>query len=587
MQPKSYYQKRLEELQQELQKNRKFLRIMGFLRLCLFLSALFVMYFGYPKWSWSWLVSLLLLLVFFRLMLVHKKWKRQKRMLQIGVGMQQRELRLLASFDKSQEDGAEFSDPLHAYSSDMDLFGWGSLYQYLNRTALQQGSQQLAQLLKANRADGIASRQQAIQELTNIADWRQDYEIQAQMVPQDLDLEKQLEYVAHYQVFLPKSLRYVTWAMSLISVVVIAGYFAEWLHGAWLFVCFFVGAGIMMPYLKKINRLGSQLDKLQEVFRAYGFLLEQIENKEFASELLKEKKATLVSEKERSSAVIQSFSRLLDRFDQRNNMLIGVPANGFFLRDIWVVLDIERWMEQHQKKVASWFAVLAWFDAMQSLSNFAFNHPHFVYPDLVQNGQIQARDLGHPLIANTNCVYNDFKIDSESFFIVTGANMAGKSTFLRTVGLAIIMANTGLPVCAKSMKYKPIKLISSMRTEDSLNDNTSYFFAELSRLKYIVNTIKQDNYFIILDEILKGTNSVDKAEGSAKFIRKLSNSQNTGIIATHDLSLCELQEQIGGIQNYYFDAEIKNDELFFDYQLKEGICQNMNASFLLRKMEII
>ena len=165
--------------------------------------------------------------------------------------------------------------------------------------------------------------------------------------------------------------------------------------------------------------------------------------------------------------------------------------------------------------------------------------------------------------------------------------MAGKSTFLRTVALQIVMSNIGLPVCASEAVYKPIKLITSMRTTDSLTDDESYFFSELKRLKFIVDEIVNERYFIILDEILKGTNSTDKAAGSRKFIDKLVGNGATGIIATHDLSLCEAANDLAEVKNYYFDAQIIDDELFFDYTFKEGICQNMNASFLLKKMGIV
>ena len=178
-------------------------------------------------------------------------------------------------------------------------------------------------------------------------------------------------------------------------------------------------------------------------------------------------------------------------------------------------------------------------------------------------------------------------IDKEQFFIVTGANMAGKSTFLRTVSLSIVMANCGLTVCAENFQYSPIKLITSMRTTDSLTEDESYFYSELKRLKFIVDKIKDKDYFIILDEILKGTNSKDKAIGSKKFVEKLTKSKSTGIIATHDVSLCELENEFSEIKNYYFDAEINNNELLFDYTLKTGVCKNMNASFLLQKMEIV
>jgi DNA mismatch repair ATPase MutS len=182
---------------------------------------------------------------------------------------------------------------------------------------------------------------------------------------------------------------------------------------------------------------------------------------------------------------------------------------------------------------------------------------------------------------------NDLSLESQQFMIITGANMAGKSTFLRTVAILIVMANAGLPVYGSEVKNAPIKLITSMRTSDSLPEDESYFFAELKRLKFIVNELETDRYFIVLDEILKGTNSIDKARGSKKFVERLVAADSTGLIATHDLSLCDIARDHPQITNYYFDADIKDGELYFDYTLKKGICQNMNASFLLEKMGIV
>jgi len=200
---------------------------------------------------------------------------------------------------------------------------------------------------------------------------------------------------------------------------------------------------------------------------------------------------------------------------------------------------------------------------------------------------VDTEEMGHPLLNKKIRVNNDFSIHKKDFHIVTGANMAGKSTFLRTISLGLVMANTGLPVCAKKINYSPIKLITSMRTADSLAEESSYFYAEIVRLRFIVDQMKEEKYFIILDEILKGTNSKDKAIGSRKFVEKLVKSGSTGIIATHDLSLCEIEKIYPQIHNQYFDAKINNEELYFDYKLKEGICTNMNASFLLKKMDII
>jgi len=259
-----------------------------------------------------------------------------------------------------------------------------------------------------------------------------------------------------------------------------------------------------------------------------------------------------------------------------------------FLSDLILSYRFEKWFKNHNQYVEHWLESVDFFEAYIALGNFAFNHQNYCYPTLVNTDmQIESRGLGHPLISESKRITNDFRIKSHYFFIITGANMAGKSTFLRTVSLAIVMANMGLPVAAQTFGYRPIKLLTSMRTSDSLQAASSYFFSELKRLQYIVKQIQKDDYFIVLDEILKGTNSKDKAVGSQKFLERLTHSKATGIIATHDLSLCVLETQYPQIKNYFFDADIKLDELYFDYKLKTGICQNMNASFLLKKMNII
>ena len=297
---------------------------------------------------------------------------------------------------------------------------------------------------------------------------------------------------------------------------------------------------------------------------------------------------SIATNSEKASAALQKFSKALDALDQRNNFLFGFIVNGFFLWDLRYAFTIEKWIEKYHASVEKWFYAVEKIDAYNSLGNFSFNHTTYSFPKILQeNKGIIAQDLGHPLLDPSKRIDNNFEIASEEFFIITGANMAGKSTFLRTVALQIVMSNIGLPVCSKNCSYSPIKLITSMRTNDSLGDDESYFFSELKRLKFIVDKIQDENYFIMLDEILKGTNSTDKAIGSRKFVQRLVASHSTGIIATHDLSLCEISEELPEVKNFYFDAEIVNDELHFDYHLKDGICKNMNASFLLRKMDIV
>jgi ABC-type Na+ transport system ATPase subunit NatA len=376
---------------------------------------------------------------------------------------------------------------------------------------------------------------------------------------------------------------------TILSVLIIGlTYFSLITYQAAIGYWLLLGLVITGAYLKQINALASNADKVRDTFRQYSKLLDLIENETFLCELLRHKQKQIQAGSKKASDIFKALSKYLDALDNRNNLIGAIFGNGLFLTDLKNSYLIERWISQYGDKVSDWFEVVSFFDAYNTLGNYAFNHQDFVYPNILNQGAvIKAEELGHPLLNKEKRVNCNLTVENEQFFIVTGANMAGKSTFLRTVSLHIVMANVGLPVCASSSDYTPVKLITSMRTSDSLTENSSYFFSELTRLKYIVDAIQNQPYFIVLDEILKGTNSTDKAIGSRKFVEKLVASNATGIIATHDLSLCEIEKELDDVKNYYFDAEIINDELYFDYTLKQGICQNMNASFLLKKMNIV
>src|SRR5690606_15648412 len=439
-----------------------------------------------------------------------------------------------------------------------------------------------------NKIDSIQIKQKAVTVLAGMPKWRQQFSSIASLVKTEVSATEVAKWLKDYKTFVPKWIKPVSLVFSIISVVLIVLNYLGLVSGYAVAGWFFLGLGITGKYLKKVNNLSSHTSKIQSTFEQFQKLILEIEKEDFTSELLSEKRSLVLGSSTKASVVLKKFAKHLDALDQRSNMLIGVIANGFMLRDLRQSYSIEKWIEMHKESVPVWFEVITFFDAYNSLGNFGFNHSKYVFPKINSDVPVlKVKGAGHPLLKESTMVRNDFQINSEEFFIVTGANMAGKSTFLRTVSLQIVMGNMGLPVCAEKAEYNPIKLITSMRTTDSLTDDESYFFSELKRLKFIVDEIKTDRYFIILDEILKGTNSTDKAIGSRKFVEKLVASNSTGIIATHDLSLCAAAEELPEVKNYFFDARIENDELFFDYTFKPGICQNMNASFLLKKMQIV
>ena len=584
----TFYQDQINEHTKKLSQIKEQLFASSMIRLVVFVLAALGVYFFSNNSKIVIAIIVAAVALFLFLVSRHTDLKHKRDKLKALVKINETEIEVLRREFHDLPDGGEFKDSLHAFSQDIDLFGRGSFYQYMNRTTLKHGSETLAGLFTENSIEGIQQKQEAIKELSKIPKWRQDFSAIASLTKTETAMGTILKWLGDYQAFIPLWMKYVPWVFSIATIGLFLLYFADFFPESLLIYWLFFGMGITFIYIKKITKLGQQASKVLSTFKQYNQLLTKIENTDFTSELLQQKKQEIISGDVKASLVIKNFSKLLNSLDKNNNFLYLIFANGFFLRTLSHCYKIEAWMSEHKDSVEKWFTSIAFFDAYNSLGNFAFNHPNYSFPVLTDKKIVlKSHKAGHPLLDPEKSVLNDFQIDEDEFFIITGANMAGKSTFLRTVSLQIVMANLGLSVCAEEVSYNPIKLITSMRTTDSLTDDESYFFSELKRLKFIVDEIQKDRYFIVLDEILKGTNSSDKAKGSRKFVEKLVRSKSTGIIATHDLSLCEVADEYEQIKNHYFDAEIIDDELHFDYTFKNGICQNMNASFLLKKMGIV
>ncbi len=329
-------------------------------------------------------------------------------------------------------------------------------------------------------------------------------------------------------------------------------------------------------------------DKKTSVLDKYSQLFSIIENESFDSSLLNGYKSKLDNEIKASVAISQ-----LKSYHNNLGLSATFPVILFFnpvlLWNVRYALKIERWLTIHHEDIKEWFGSMAGFDATVSMGIYAFEHPDYCYAGIADTFVFEAKAIGHPLIRREICVRNDVYLPYKPYFlVVTGANMAGKSTYLRTIAINHILACAGLPVCAESLTCYPNKLVTNLRTTDSLADNESYFFSELKRLKMIIDRLQAgEELFIVLDEILKGTNSEDKQKGSLALMRQLIKLEGTGIIATHDLVLGKLENEFPeNVKDYCFEAEIKNDQLSFSYRIKNGIAQNMNACFLMEKMGI-
>ncbi len=584
----SFYKANITKYKAEVSSLYKTLTSYSFARLLVFVATSIGCYFTFGNWPLFIVLLLVGIVLFIYLLSKHTDLKKIYNLKKALVVINEDEIKIASGdfFDKNE--GLQFHDPNHNYALDIDLFGRGSFFQFIDRTSIEAGKLQLANALKANNIKDIQSRQEAIQELALKANWRQQFQATSSLIKVEAKAETILSFLKTHQSFLSKWFKWLPLIITASTFIIIGLAIAKLIPAIMIGYWLFVGLFITGRYVKKIGSLSSNTDRMRDTFRQYALLLNAIETETFGSTLLQEKQAQIKLKEKKASQILTELSKAMDALDNRNNLISAIFGNGYFLTDLKHTYTIEKWIEQYKSTVDNWFEVVSFFDAYNSFGNYAFNHQMYIYPKIVdENSNTKIKQLGHPLLKTEKRIDNDFEINNQQFFIITGANMAGKSTFLRTVSLHIVMANVGLPVCATSSVYSPVKLITSMRTSDSLTDDSSYFFSELTRLKYIVDAIKKDSYFIILDEILKGTNSTDKAIGSRKFVEKLVASYATGIIATHDLSLCEIETELEEIKNYYFDAQIIEDELYFDYTFKKGVCQNMNASFLLKKMEIV
>ena len=404
----------------------------------------------------------------------------------------------------------------------------------------------------------------------------------------------------------------VTGINGVCLLLVVAGYLPASMWGViWTL---FVVAGF--AFTGKITKIQAVYGKKLQILGTYAGLLRLMEAHPMQCRLLKSIKEEIGGEQRKASLSISRLSKLMNELDQRNNMFMYVILNGLFFWELRQIMRIEAWKEQYAGELPQWLDALGQMDALNSLATFAYNHPAYAYPTLLDKADmaaskagissdarkagaantgsnarfiLRAKALGHPLMHRDRCVRNDIDMEKRPFFIIiTGANMAGKSTYLRTIGVNYLLACTGMPVCAEEMEVYPARLITSLRTSDSLTDNESYFFAELKRLKLIIDKLQAgEELFIILDEILKGTNSMDKQKGSFALIKQFMALEADGIIATHDLLLGTLIDLFPeNIRNFRFEADITDNELTFSYRLRPGVAQNMNACFLMKKMGI-
>ena len=346
--------------------------------------------------------------------------------------------------------------------------------------------------------------------------------------------------------------------------------------------------GLLSYYFKRIKAELSESSKIDHILHLYSSIFEKIENTPFESQVLKDLSASFHKDRVVASERISRLSSLYAQLDNIQNPFGAFLFNGLFLFHFHVLRKLYRWKKAHAEDVVEWMSNFGELESLCSLANFYFNNPSYCFPSINENRVLNFEKLGHPLLAPDVRIPNSLDLRQQSFVILTGSNMSGKSTYLRCLGVNMVLAKMGAPICATKADIHPMQILASMRLSDSLHDSESYFFAEVKRLQFIMEQSENEDSFILLDEILRGTNSEDKREGTIEVIKKLCGRSVFGAIATHDLKVCATTDLYPDtLVNKCFEVETVHDELIFDYKLRDGICQNKSASFLMRKMGVI
>lgn len=595
MNPENHYTERLSRTEGQLQQVKKQIFRISMLRLALFIAGIAGLYFFFNQTTLLIICICLTFLPLFILVKIHNRFFIRKEWLETQARIIQEELQALSGDYSSFEDGKEYVNPEHPYSFDLDIFGRRSLFQSINRTCTFFGKNRLAKWLQnhLHEKTSIEKRQEMVREISEHTLFREQFRV-AGLVHhgQSSDGEKIQAWSQSPAQYLHAGwVKAFIWGVPVINSLLLITSLAGWTSFSWLGLSFGIFLVLSFGIIKRATYIQETYGKQLKSLNGYARLIALAKAENWKSAGMQELMERFNLNGQSPIQALQQLSKELDRLDLRNNQFLYVLLEGSIFFQLQEIVRIERWKARYGQHISKWLETVGELDALCSLGTFAYNHPQYTYPELTEKPFcFLATQMGHPLMPASQCVKNDATIPPRPFFlIITGANMAGKSTYLRTIGVNYLLACIGAPVCCERLKLYPNQLITSLRTSDSLSDNESYFFAELKRLKRIIDLLNQgQQLFIILDEILKGTNSMDKQKGSFDLIRQFMQLKANGIIATHDLLLGSLIKQFPEeIRNYCFEADIKENELTFSYKLREGVAQNMNACFLMKKMGII
>jgi hypothetical protein len=584
--PRSEYLRRIDERRAEGARQFQRFRKVGFVRLAVLAIGLILLWRAFNGLAAWWLVVPSVLFV--ALGRVQARITEARLRCERGASLYERGLaRLDDRWIGLGATGERFSDPAHPYAEDLDLFGRGSLFELLSIARTHVGEETLAEWLRSPASlEVVRKRQEAVTELRPKLDLREDLSLLGEGVPSGESARGLAAWASGPYWNISPWVRPAAIAISVLTT----GTLILWFMG-FSVVPFFVTLIIRALYLyslrEPVQRVISEVDGPGNNLSLLSDLLKRLERESNESPLLVELREALDVAGSPPSKQIARLSRLVELLDSRRNFIFA-PVAAILLWPLQCAISIEEWRQQNGSAVGRWLAAVGEFEALNSLACYSYEHPQDPFPELtVSPGQFESEALGHPLIPERRNIRTDLRLTGElRVLIVSGSNMSGKSTLLRTIGVNTVLALAGAPVRARRLRLSSLQVGASIRIQDSLQAGASRFYAEITRLRQIVELTEGERpVLFLLDEILHGTNSHDRQIGAEKLVGGLLKRGAIGLITTHDLALARIADELDArAANVHFEDHLEDGQMRFDYLLRPGVVQRSNALELMRSV---
>ena len=584
-----FYEEKILKIKEEKDIIKNITNKISIIRLIIFTLTIMLAYYFYKLNNavlmFTSIVIGTLIFVFFAYQ--HNIKINRKKELEIYLNINQKGInRIKGQFKEEIDDGKEYLNEKHPFVNDLDVFGRSSLFQMINSTKTKFGREKLVKILSLKKLpskEEVIKRQEAIRELGDKIDFRQKLEVKSTIKKSGLkDTKDLIEWMSGKSTF-NKSLNFIPYIFIAITAISFVLVFIGYLPITYIILVFMINYIVVKLSTKKLKNVIVLFEIHKNDIEAYYNLIEIIDNEEFKSELLSEIKTNLNKESKSVVSEMKALKNLSDWIGDSSSNAYYLLLNITILSDIFILKNLYDWKEKNGTKFDLWLKTMGDIEALCSIANLAFDFEDWTYPLISDLDEIKAVELAHPMLYS-KAISNSFSLNSKSkIALITGSNMSGKSTFLRTIGINLVLSYIGAPVCSKSFEAGIFNIYTCMRTKDNLEESISSFYAEILRIKILIEASKKgEKVFFLLDEIFKGTNSKDRHDGATVLIKQLVKNNAMGLVSTHDLELCDLENEYNWIKNYNFQEYYKDNNIKFDYKLRDGRSKTQNAIHLMK-----